>query len=109
MLRPGDFERARDRVGEVMSVEVSDGGEETVKSFKSVQRCWCWRLWRISMAKLSRGDLVVVLARRVEIEEGSVVDMVMYGCWDRSADPWKVEPMYHSLRPSSSARHVVPE
>ena len=79
MFRPGDFERARDRVGEVMGIKASDGGEETVKRLRSVQRCWCSRLCRISMARLSRGDFVVVLARRVETDEGSAVDMVICG------------------------------
>lgn len=83
----GDFERVRececdlDRVGDVVGVESAlwneeGDGEETVKSFRSVQRCWCWRLWRISMARDSRGDLVVVVVRRVDIALGVRVDIV---------------------------------
>src|SRR5690348_7183593 len=76
VLRAGDFERVRERVGDVVGVEVLDEGDETVKSFKSVQRCWCWRLWRISMARDSRGDLVVGFERRVDIAELSKVSRV---------------------------------
>lgn len=60
---------------------------------REVQRCWCWRLWRIWIVFAERGvgGVVVVVERRVVRAEGGrgVVVSVVVGlsgcCWDGGA------------------------
>lgn len=90
LFRAGDLERARARDGEVVGVLVFEDedpvGGETVKSLRSFQRCWCWRLWRISIASASRGDLVVAFEVKMEIAEGWRPVMLDCGSAGRTND-----------------------